>query len=96
MAVKLTRPGGRIANIGLHGGPATLHLEDQWLRDMTVTTGLVDTFSIPALLRLVSGGQLDAARLVSHRFALAEFEHAYDVFAAPADTGALKVMIDVS
>jgi alcohol dehydrogenase len=93
MAVKLTRPGGRIANIGVHGGPSMLHLEDQWPRDLTVTTGLVDTSSIPALLRLVTNGQLDAGRLVSHRFTFDEFEHAYDVFAAPANTGALKVVL---
>lgn len=54
LAVKLARPGGRIANIGVHGEAATLHLEEQWIRDITVTTGLVDTYSTPTLLRLVT------------------------------------------
>jgi len=93
LAVGLGRPGARIANIGVHGKPALLHLEDQWLRDITITTGLVDTSSIPALLRLLASGQLDVRKLVTHRFALADFEHAYDVFAKPADTGALKVVV---
>ena len=62
LAVNLTRPGARIANIGVHGKPAALHLEDQWIRDITVTTGLVDTYSTPTLLRLVASGQLDAGQ----------------------------------
>jgi alcohol dehydrogenase len=93
LAVRLGRPGARIANIGLHGKPAALHLEDLWLRDITITTGLVDTSSVPALLRLLVSGQLDVRKLVTHRFALDDFERAYDVFAKPADTGALKVVV---
>jgi alcohol dehydrogenase len=93
LAVGLGRPGARIANIGVHGKPALLHLEDQWLRDITITTGLVDTSSVPALLRLLASGQLDVRKLVTHRFALDDFEQAYDVFAKPADTGALKVVV---
>ncbi len=93
MAIKLTRAGGRVANVGVHGRPITLHLEDQWPRDLTITTGLVDTCSIPALLRLVECGQLDAGKLVSHRFGFDEFERAYQVFASPADSGAVKVVL---
>jgi alcohol dehydrogenase len=54
LAVGLGRPGARIADVGVRGRPAALLLEDQWLRDITVTTGLVDTFSLPALLRLLA------------------------------------------
>jgi alcohol dehydrogenase len=93
LAVQLTRPGGRTANIGVHGKPAALHLEDQWIRDITVTTGLVDTSSVPILLRLLASGQLDAARLITHRLAFADFEQAYDLLARSADTGALKVIL---
>ena len=56
--MNLARPGARIANIGVHGKPAALHLEDQWIRDITVTTGLVDTYSMPTLL--TAGGQRTA------------------------------------
>jgi alcohol dehydrogenase len=93
LAVSLARPGGRIANIGVHGEPATLHLEEQWIRDITITTGLVDTFSTPTLLRLVRSHQLDSTKFVTHHFGLDEFEHAYDVFGRAADTGALKVVL---
>jgi len=93
LAVRMTRPGARIANIGVHGGPAVLHLEDQWIRDITVTTGLVDTYSIPLLLRLQAGRQIDTRKLVTHRFALADIAEAYDVVARAAETGALKVVL---
>ncbi|HTZ22923.1 MAG TPA: zinc-dependent alcohol dehydrogenase family protein [Streptosporangiaceae bacterium] len=93
LAVQLSRPGGRIANIGVHGKPATLHLEEQWIRNITITTGLVDAYSTPTLLRLVASGQIDAGRFVTHRFALDEFDEAYDVFARAGETGALKVVL---
>lgn len=92
LAVKLARPGGRIANVGVHGKPALLHLEEQWTRDITITTGLVDAASTPILMRLVGNGQLDATRFITHRFGLDDFERAYDVFADPA-SGALKVVL---
>jgi alcohol dehydrogenase len=93
LATQLIRPGGRVANIGVHGEPATLHLEDLWTRDVTITTGLVDTYSTPTLLKLVRGHQLEAARFVTHHFALDAMDEAYDVFGRAADTGALKVVL---
>ena len=92
-AVRLARPGGRIANIGVHGGSATLHLETLWSRDVTITTGLVDTCTTPTLLKLVKSQHLDAARFITHHFTLDEFEEAYDVFGRASETGALKVVL---
>jgi alcohol dehydrogenase len=93
LAVALSRPGGRIANIGVHGEPATLHLEEQWIRNITITTGLVDAYSTPTLLRLLASGHIDAGRFITHHFTLDEFDKAYDAFARAADTGALKVVL---
>ena len=93
LAVALSRPGGRIANIGVHGEPATLHLEEQWIRNVTITTGLVDAYSTPTLLRLLTTRQIDAARFITHHFALDDFTEAYEVFGNAADTGALKVVL---
>jgi alcohol dehydrogenase len=93
LAVKLVRPGGRIANVGVHGAPVTLDLEEQWIRDITITTGLVDTYSTPTLLQLVASGQLNVKRFITHHFGLDEFDEAYDVFGRAADTGALKVVL---
>ena len=93
LCAEMVRPGGHLANIGVHGKPATLHLEKLWIRNVTITTGLVDTFSTPTLLRMLAGGQLDVGSLVTHRFGVHEAMEAYDVFARPSDTSALKVML---
>jgi alcohol dehydrogenase len=93
LAVRLTRPGARVANVGVHGRPAMFHLEDEWTRDITVTTGLVDTSSTPMLLRLLAGRQIETGKFVTHRFGLDELPEAYDVFSRAGDTGALKVVL---
>jgi len=93
LCTALVRPGGRVANIGVHGTSATLHLESLWIRDITITTGLVDTYSTPTLLKLVASRQIDASHFVTHHFALEDVLTAYDVFARAADTGALKVVL---
>jgi alcohol dehydrogenase len=90
---ELVRRGGHVANIGVHGRAATLHLESLWSRDLTITTGLVDTYSTPTLLRLVAAHQLDASAFATHHFALDEMIEAYDVFARAAETRALKVVL---
>jgi alcohol dehydrogenase len=94
LAADLIRPVGRVANIGVHGAPATLHLERLWTRDVAITTGLVDTYSTPTLLKLLVSKQIDAQRFITHRFGFDEFMHAYDVYANAAETGALKVVLN--
>jgi len=93
LAAELIRPGGRVANVGVHGKPATLHLETLWIRDVTITTGLVDTYTTPTLIRLLAGGQLQTNSLVTQRFALDDMAAAYDTFSRAAETGALKVVL---
>lgn len=93
LAASLVRPGGHIANIGVHGRPATLHLEDLWIKDVTITTGLVDAYSSRTFIRLLEMGQINADRFVTHRFALDDFDKAYDVFSRAGETGALKVIL---
>jgi alcohol dehydrogenase len=94
LAVDLVRPGGHVANVGVHGKAATLHLEKLWIRDVTLTTGLVDTFSTPQLLKLVASGHLDPTLFATHRFALGDTMEAYDVFGDAGRTGALKVVLE--
>lgn len=93
MCTRMVRPGGRVANIGVHGKPATLHLEDLWIKDVTITTGLVDTCSTPMLLRMLAAGRLPTSSLISHRFELGQMEEAYEVFSRAGETGALKVVL---
>ena len=94
LCTDLIRPGGRVANVGVHGHAVSLHLEKLWIRGVTITTGLVDTFTTPQLLRLIEGGRLDPTVFATHRFPLEQTMDAYDVFAAAAETHALKVVLE--
>jgi len=89
-------PGGRLANIGVHGKAVQLHLEKLWDRNVAITTRLVDTAVIPMLLKLVQSGKLQPARLVTHRFALEKIMLAYDTFGNAAKEHALKVVLSAS
>ncbi|MGW1809747.1 zinc-dependent alcohol dehydrogenase family protein [Streptomyces sp. NPDC002078] len=93
LCTRMVRPGGHVANIGVHGRPATLRLEDLWNKNVTITTGLVDTYSTPTLLRMAAAGRLPTGQLVTHTFPLDHMEEAYDVFAQAAETGALKIVL---
>jgi alcohol dehydrogenase len=96
LCAELIRPGGRLANVGVHGHPATLHLERLWIRDVLITTGLVDTFTTPKLLKLIASGRLDPTVFATHRFTLSQTMEAYDMFGAAAETNALKVVLEGS
>ena len=96
LCCELVRPGGTVANIGVHGKPATLHLETLWIKSITITTGLVDAASTPTLLKLVAEGRLDPTPLATHRFDLGGIMDAYDVFSDAAKHDALKVVLSAS
>jgi alcohol dehydrogenase len=96
LAAELIRPCGHVANIGVHGKPVALHLETLWIRDVTITTGLVDTYTIPRLMKLVASGRLDPTIFATHHFALDDTMDAYDTFADAATTKALKVVLEGS
>lgn len=89
----LVAAGGVIANIGVHGTKADLHLERLWSRNIAITTRLVDTVTTPMLLKTVSAGKLDPSPLITHRFRLGQIEQAYEAFGKAATTQALKVLI---
>jgi alcohol dehydrogenase len=86
-------PGGRLANVGVHGKPAQLRLEKLWAHNVTITTRLVDTAATPMLLKVVQSGRLQPKKLVTHRFGLADVMNAYDTFADAARQRALKVVL---
>jgi alcohol dehydrogenase len=91
---QIVAPGGRIANIGVHGKPVSLHLETLWDRNIAITTRLVDTVSTPMLLRTVRSHKIDPKKLITHHFKLDAVIDAYDTFARASKTGALKVIIE--
>jgi alcohol dehydrogenase len=85
--------GGRIANIGVHGIPVTLHLESLWSKNITITTRLVDTSSTPMLLKNVQSEKLAAKKLITHHFKLDQVMEAYKTFENAANEKALKVIL---
>ncbi len=87
-------PGGTIANVGVHGVKADLHLERLWSQNIAITTRLVDTATTPMLLKTVQSRKLDPKRLITHHFKLDRILDAYDTFARAASTQALKVIIE--
>ncbi len=93
LCTQVVRPGGTVANVGVHGAPATLHLEELWIKNVTITTGLVDTYSTPRLLAMLAAGRLELPGLITHRFGLDEMQDAYDIFSRAGETGALKVAL---
>jgi alcohol dehydrogenase len=93
LCLDLVRPGGHVANVGVHGAPVELDLQSLWIQNIVISMGLVNTTSLPMLLRLVASGRLPAAELVTHRFDLDDIASAYDAFGRAAQTGALKVLM---
>ena len=94
MAIQIVRPGGHVANVGVHGKPVQLPLQDLWLQNINISMGLVNTNTTPMLLKLVAQKKLDVDKFVSHHFKLSEMMAAYDTFGRAAQTKALKVIID--
>ncbi|MFB9857090.1 zinc-binding dehydrogenase [Paenarthrobacter aurescens] len=93
MALRLVRPGGHVANIGVHGKPVELPLQDLWIQNINISMGLVNTNTTPMLLRLVAQHKLPADKFATHHFGLEQIMDAYDTFSRAAETGALKVVL---
>lgn len=94
MCTQIVRPGGRVANVGVHGKPVELQLQDLWIHNITISMGLVNANTTPMLLKLVASGKLNVDNFATHHFKLDEMLDAYDTFGRAAETGALKVVID--
>ncbi|MFF5076063.1 alcohol dehydrogenase catalytic domain-containing protein [Actinoplanes sp. NPDC000266] len=92
-ACSLVRPGGTIANIGVHGVPVELPMQDMWIKNVRLTMGLVDTVSIPTLLKMVASGRIPAEKMGTHAFSFDQIDEAYSVFGNAAAHAALKVVI---
>ena len=90
---KIVRPGGSVANVGVHGAPVELALQDLWIMDLSITMGLVSANTTPMLLKLVAQHKLAAEKFATHHFTLDQMMDAYDTFGRAAETKALKVVI---
>jgi alcohol dehydrogenase len=94
MCEQIVAPGGTIANIGVHGTQVALHLERLWDRNISITTRLVDTATIPMLFKTVGSHKIDPKLLITHHFKLDKILDAYETFGNAAKTKALKVIIE--
>lgn len=87
------RPGGRVANLGVHGKPVEFPIDREWINNITITTGLVNSTTAPELLGRISEGSIQPERFVTHRFTFDEWEKAYATFSDAAEQKALKVIL---
>jgi alcohol dehydrogenase len=87
------RPGGTMANIGVHGKPVQLEIQNLWIQNITLRTGLVSTTTIPELLGDIESGTIAPEKFATHHFVLDDILDAYDVFGNAAKHKALKVVL---
>lgn len=96
MCEKIVAAGGHIANIGVHGKKVDLHLETLWDRNISITTRLVDTATIPMLFKTVQAKKINPTLLITHHFTLDAILEAYETFGNAAKTKALKVIVTMA
>ncbi|MDQ0754880.1 zinc-dependent alcohol dehydrogenase family protein [Arthrobacter sp. B3I4] len=93
MCTDIVRPGGNVANVGVHGKSVELHVEDLWIQNINISMGLVNANTTPMLLKLVAQNKVPAGKFATHHFSFDQFIEAYDTFARAAETKALKVVL---
>lgn len=91
---KIVRPGGHLANVGVHGKPVDLQIQNLWIQNITITMGLVNTNTTPMLLKTVSSGKLEPKQLITHHFKLDDIMNAYEVFGNAGKENVMKVIIE--
>lgn len=95
LCTELIAAGGVVANVGVHGCKVDLHLEKLWSHNITIKTGLVDTFSIPMLLKTVVAKRIKPQLFITHHFKFDQILDAYTTFNNASKTKALKVIIEI-
>jgi len=95
-ALRVLRPGGTLSSLGVYSEDLRIPLDAfaEGLGNHRIVTTLCPGGKerMRRLMRLVAGGRIDTAALVTHRFPLDAIETAYDLFAHQRD-GVLKVAI---
>ena len=91
---KIVKPGGHVANVGVHGKKVDFEIQDLWIKNLTITTGLVNTNTTPMLLKAVATDKLPVKKMITHHFKLSEIIKAYDVFLNASKEKAMKLIID--
>ncbi|MFB6349074.1 zinc-dependent alcohol dehydrogenase family protein [Moraxella sp. ZJ142] len=91
---KVVKEGGNLANVGVHGTSVNFELEKLWIKNLTITTGLVNANTTGMLLKACQCSKLPMEKLATHHFKFDEIEKAYDVFKHASENKAMKVVIE--
>lgn len=93
---QIVKPGGHIANVGVHGQKVDFEIQDLWIKNLTITTGLVNTNTTPMLIKAAATNKLPLHQLITHHFNLSDIEKAYEVFLNAAQEKAMKLIINAT
>lgn len=91
----IVKEGGHLANVGVHGHPVSFAIEKLWIKNLTITTGLVNANTTGMLLKSAESGKLPLQKLATHHFKFRELPQAYEVFKHAAAEKAMKVIIEM-
>jgi threonine dehydrogenase-like Zn-dependent dehydrogenase len=97
-AIKVTKPGGTIANVGYHGHGDFLHVPRlEWgvgMSEKSIVNGLCPggRLRMERLLRIIEMGRVDPTAMTTHRVPFAELDRAFELMDKKLD-GIVKPLI---
>ncbi len=94
MCQDIVKPGGHIAVVGVHVQSVDFKLEKLWIKNLAITTGLVNANTTEMLMKAISSSSVDYTKMLTHHFKFSELEKAYDVFKHAAENQAMKVVLE--
>lgn len=92
LAWQCARPNALVTIVALYDQSQLLPLPDMYGKNLTFKTGGVDGCDCAAILQLIAAGKIDTTPLISHTFALADIDAAYQLFEQKSD-GVIKIAI---
>jgi len=90
----IVKEGGNLANVGVHGNPVKFSIEKLWIKNLTITTGLVNANTTGMLIKTCCSGKIPTEKLITHKFNFKDINKAYDVFKHAAEKKAMKLVIE--
>ena len=85
MAINAVRPGGYVSVIGVFEGPLELAMNKLWIKNITISMGLVNANRIPELIGLIKEGRINMKPLQTHHAPLNDILKGYDIFGNKKD-----------
>jgi 2-desacetyl-2-hydroxyethyl bacteriochlorophyllide A dehydrogenase len=82
-AVELVRPGGRVVLTGLPHEPSSISFFSVVRREIQIVGSMIYQQEFQEAIRLLASGAVDAAPLLTHRFALDAIRAAFDAHRSP-------------